>query len=69
VAAESEEIARYIHPNTNSYYYPSNDDWRNIAGCHDDSWANHPSEVKVTLIGIAVNETESGVILTDFNAV
>ncbi len=57
VAAESEEIARNIHPDGDSY-------WNNSCG----SWCTTPDQVIIELIGKAIKNTKRGIILTSFNA-
>lgn len=61
VCANSEEEARYIHPQSNvsEEWYK---DWWLI-----DSWCD-PKDVKITLIGIANRNTPKGVICASFNA-
>lgn len=52
VAAESETIARNITPD----------------GRFGSSWASSPEYVNVKLIGVAIEEIKTGVILESFNA-
>jgi hypothetical protein len=61
VAAETEDDARLIHPSIG---------WQNKTGWPTvyDDWAKTPDQVKVTLIGEAVDGTEPGAILRSFNA-
>jgi len=57
VAAETELAARATHPNGDDDPPPY------LVGC----WAQ-PEDVKVTLVGVAVEGTEAGVICASFNA-
>lgn len=61
VAAPTEEKAKMILP---SESYSWDDKWRGIA----QVWADHPGEVKATLIGTAAKGTPQGLILASFNA-
>ena len=56
VAAENEEDARSISP-TGGW----SDNWYN-------AWASKPENVTVTLIGIADEKIEKGIVLSSFNA-
>ena len=58
VAAESEEIAKTIHPSGFS------SSW----GSSGRDWARSPEHVDADLIGEAVEGTERGVICASFNA-
>jgi hypothetical protein len=58
VAAPDEETARNIHPNT----YPQ--PWSNDSG----TWCRTPDKVTVEYLGIAKEETVTGVICASFNA-
>ena len=61
VAAISSEDASQIGP--------SEDYFREQGSYHyDRTWARSPESVKVTLIGVAIEGTERGIILTSFNA-
>lgn len=62
VAAETEDRARLIHPNT-----WSDNPWDRTKLLYRD-WATSPDQVSVTLIGTAVEGTKAGVILSSFNA-
>ena len=65
VAAETEVDARYIHPI--DYKNDKNDLWyENDCGWYSD-WA-HPHDITVELIGVAIEDTEQGVICASFNA-
>ena len=55
VAAESEEIAKTIHPNSTAH-------WDKY------SWASSPEYVEASLIGVAIEGTGQGVICASFNA-
>jgi hypothetical protein len=57
VADENEEQARMIRPS-----YP---EWDEFIG---NDWASSPENVNVTLLGVAVDGTEPGVICASFNA-
>lgn len=57
VAAKDEEEARKIRP-----------DGRERDEDYYGAWAKKPEQVKVELIGKAVEGTEKGVILSSFNA-
>ncbi len=61
VAAETEDRARLIHPDT-----WSDNPWGRTQFLFD--WALSPDQVSVTLIGTAVEGTKAGVILSSFNA-
>jgi|688.fasta_scaffold2128377_2 hypothetical protein len=61
VAAETEDKARLIHPNT-----WLDNPWDRTKFNRD--WATSPDQVSVKLIGTAVEGTKSGVILSSFNA-
>ena len=58
VAAKSEDEARKIHPSEWVV------DWDDFGGV----WCKEPESVIVKLIGKAVKGTQSGVILSSFNA-
>jgi hypothetical protein len=60
VAAETEDRARLIHPNTWSDNPWDRKFYRD--------WATSPDQVSVELIGTAVEGTKAGVILSSFNA-
>lgn len=60
VAAKSEDEARKIHPNE-----WLDDPWNRKYGV---DWCRTPEGVTVKLIGEAVKGTQSGVILSSFNA-
>jgi hypothetical protein len=62
VCARSEKVAREIHPNTSV-----TEKWYGD-GTPNYSWASHPSNVKVELIGIAMKGIKKGVVLASFNA-
>ncbi len=80
VAASSPNKARIIHPNdydgttwrTNPEYPDDSDNelaWVNNSGFINFwSWVDDPSQVKVELIGVAVQDTKIGVIVASFNA-
>ena len=59
VAAKSEELAKYIHPETYN-----KEPWTSDSG----TWCSKPSQVTVELIGTALRGTKPGVILASFNA-
>lgn len=61
VAAESEEKARWISP---SYY--ESESWDGKAGAFS-AWCN-VEDVQVEFIGVAKKGTQSGIILSSFNA-
>lgn len=66
VAACSEDEARLIHPS--DYVEPGDLD-RDCFPRYSDTWAQHPSDVCVTLIGIAADGIEAGEVLcSSFNA-
>jgi beta-N-acetylglucosaminidase len=73
VAAESEEEARFICPNSyqndnltkNEFNIMNRDNWA-YAGSR--SWASDPVQVNVTLIGKAVSKMSKGSICSSFNA-
>jgi hypothetical protein len=77
VAAETEEEAQCIHPSGACYRGELNRDywleeksdgsWRPTR-YQDYSWAEKPSEVSAEFIGVAKEETQSGVICASFNA-
>ena len=56
VAAENEDSARHINPSTGGWNYR----W--------SSWCKTPEDVTVELLGKAVDGTESGIVLSSFNA-
>lgn len=60
VAAPSEAEARFIHP------APYKKNWNGL-GEEYDTWC-HAADVRVTLIGVALESQEAGVILASFNA-
>jgi hypothetical protein len=59
VAAESEEKARLIHPDT-----LNEDPWED----NYPSWADSPDNVRVEFLGVAKEGTKEGIILASFNA-
>lgn len=59
VIAESEELAKLIHPNGDKW----NGEWEQFGNY---SWA-HPDNVKVKLLGTSVDSKEQ-VVLASFNA-
>lgn len=59
VAAKTEEEARLIRPDS---YNSWDTEYRSY------SWAEHPYQVQVELIGNAVKGTKEGIILASFNA-
>ena len=61
VAAESEEAARLIKPTHNQ-------DWPVWPVESPSDWCKTPQDVIVELIGKALDNTKSGVILSSFNA-
>lgn len=67
VVAEDEASARMIHPGGPFYR-----DMKEINPWDGDkvfhSWASSPDKVKVTLIGVAIEGTKHGVVLSSFNA-
>jgi hypothetical protein len=56
VAAESEEVARLIHPDDGGW----GDRW--------STWCGNPEEVVVELVGVAAEGIEPGIVLGSFNA-
>ena len=60
ISARSDTDARKIHP---SPWIRADDVW-----AYSDGWASSPENVRVTLIGTAVDSEFSGVILSSFNA-
>ena len=68
VAAENEERAKLIHPclEDSNPWTPNLFDW--AWNRKDSVWADKPENVTAELIGIAIDGTESGVILSSFNA-
>lgn len=68
VAAENEEIARRMSPDTGKQI----EDWKHPDGeifeIYRTTWCSKPELVTVKLIGKAVKGTEQGVILASFNA-
>ena len=66
VCAESEDAARRIHPSG----YTGGDWWIQKEGeYYADSWASKLEEVKVELIGIAVESVElNSIIISSFHA-
>jgi hypothetical protein len=61
VAAENEEEARSLNP---SGGFMTKEDWEALY----TSWCNNPKQVKVMLIGKAIEGATTGVILASFNA-
>ena len=57
VAAESEEEAVQIHPGPSPKW-----------GQGYSNWASSPEKVKCELIGVAIEGTEAGELLSSFNA-
>ena len=64
VAAENEEEARNIHPETHYGIHTNEYYWE----IYSNSWASDPKKVTVTLIGTAIEGTLPGVICTSYNA-
>ena len=70
VAAESEDVAKYIRPSGHTW---QNNEWRyytDISNSYysgNGDWA-HPKDVSIEYIGEAREGTEAGVILASFNA-
>lgn len=65
VAAKSESAARVIHPSDYIDDGDLDDDcWRRDT----DTWAQRPSDVRVELIGTAIDGTKAGIICSSFNA-
>jgi hypothetical protein len=62
VAAESAEEAQKIHPG----YGISGEWW--TSRYRSSTWATHLENVKVELLGVAVEGTKAGTILASFNA-
>ena len=69
VAAESEDEARHIHPNSDLLEEATAiakgwDPWKHLI----DSWATTPERVTVKLLGEAIPGTKAGVVVSSFNA-
>lgn len=62
VAAESEEAARLIRPDGYDWSKPGEWDYSGNA------WARKPENVKVELLGIAIDGTKAGVVCSSFHA-
>ena len=66
VTAESEEVARFMHPGGIEYTWNGND-WVYLSTYASSNWT-HPNNVIVELIGYTPNSDESKVLLASFNA-
>lgn len=68
VAAETEELAKLVHPrNRRPSYLEPGKPWNPWESCQDE-WASTPDQVTVKLIGRAVEGTKEGVVLASYNA-
>jgi len=65
VAAETEVDAKYIHPS--DYKNDPDENWWEEESNWYDDWAS-PNKITITLIGLAVEGTNQGIICSSFNA-
>lgn len=63
VCAENEALARNMHP---AWRSPQASDWSKLR--YDESWATHPDQVTVKLIGEAAIGIPAGVVCASYNA-
>lgn len=68
VAAETEDLARRIHPDGGEWSDKPKDNFGWAPNQCGWAWAPSPEEVSAKLIGEAVNGTAQGVICASFHA-